>query len=799
MRTDKKIKRKKLSDNFETLPLVPLINKVVLPGEIRPITIEYESHLNILEQVAARDKRIFLVAQKKGHSPDDILAENLHKIGTIATVKDIIGGDEDLISLIIEPHSRGCIRRVIQAESISEASIEPLKTPDTDDPQELKAYLRRTNSVYQKLIKIKKNIAKLSPGFNPIKENLFRKNISFNLDDPQRFISQVVIIAELDYEKAQKILEELTLIGQLKLLNSYLKDELQVLEIEEKIERNTFAKLREDQRNAILRKKVEAIQDELEEIHRVPGLDDLKERIEQVDLPEEVLAIIKKELNKLKDAPPISPLTTVIINYIDCLLDLPWGIYTKDNPELKEAAKTLDSDHYGLEDVKERILEYLSVLKIKGGMSGQILCLVGPPGVGKTSLGHSIARSLNKQFVRASLGGIKDVAEITGHRMTYVGARPGKIIQSMTKAGSMNPVFLLDEIDKMGQDIHGDPASALLEVLDPIQNETFKDNYLETEFNLSEVLFITTANTLPGIPEPLKDRMEIIKIPGYTRHEKLRIAKDFLIVKSKEKHGLSNLRTTFSDNAVYEIIDNYTQEAGVRNLERKVDSIFRKFAREIIEAESTLDTFEPKMITKSNVSKYLGTTEFTSKELPSELLPGEAIGLAWTPYGGDIISIEVSLMKSPHKLLLTGQLGDVMQESAKAALSFIRSRADKLNISDKDFRRNLIHIHVPAGAVPKDGPSAGVTIAAALASAFTGKALPNDLAMTGEISLTGRILPVGGLEQKILAAKRHNIKTIIVPQKTMPKINSLKNEYLEGLEIKPFDYLDDVLEFLKLI
>jgi ATP-dependent Lon protease len=610
------------------------------------------------------------------------------------------------------------------------------------------------------------------------------------LEEPGRLADVVASHLSLRIQEKQKILEARDIAHRLDLLCEMLAREMEVLELERKINIRVRKQMEKTQKEYYLREQMKAIQKELgDKDERVAEVEELKERINKAKLPKEAYEKAYKELERLEKMPPMVAEAVVVRNYLDWLLSLPWSVETKDRLDLKVAERILDEDHYGLEKPKERILEYLAIRKLAKKMKGPILCLVGPPGVGKTSLGKSVARSLNRKFVRMSLGGIRDEAEIRGHRRTYVGSMPGRVLQGMKQAGSKNPVFLLDEIDKMTMDFRGDPASALLEVLDPEQNSTFSDHYLETAFDLSKVMFITTANSTYNIPKPLLDRMEVIEISGYTEEDKVHIALDYLIPKQVKEHGLSEHNITFSEGAVRKIIREYTREAGVRNLEREIASVCRKVARQVVEDKNTMVT-----VTAGNLGKYLGVQRYRYGVAERENQIGVATGLAWTEVGGDILSIEVALLKGKGNLTLTGKLGDVMKESAQAALTYVRSRAEELGIPEDVRQEHDIHLHVPEGAIPKDGPSAGITIAVALASAMSGKLVRKDVAMTGEITLRGRVLPIGGVKEKVLAAHRAGIHTVIMPMENQKDLADIPANVKRKMKFIPVAHMDEVLQ-----
>ena len=609
------------------------------------------------------------------------------------------------------------------------------------------------------------------------------------IEEPGRLADVIASHLSLRIHEKQRILEACDVVERLNYLCEILAKEMEVLELESKISIRVRKQMEKTQKEYYLREQIKAIQKELgEKDERAVEVEEIKKSIEQAKLPKEALEKAFKELDRLEKMPPMVAEAVVVRNYLDWLLSLPWSVETKDRLDLKVAENILQTDHYGLEKPKERILEYLAIRKLAKKMKGPILCLVGPPGVGKTSLGKSVAHSLGRKFVRMSLGGIRDEAEIRGHRRTYVGSMPGRILQGMKTAGSRNPVFLLDEIDKMTMDFRGDPASALLEVLDPEQNYTFSDHYLEIPFDLSKVMFITTANSVQNIPRPLLDRMEIIELGGYTEEDKLHIALDYLVPKQVKEHGLKESNVVFSEGALRKIIREYTREAGVRSLERQIASIDRKVARQVVENKNYQVS-----VTANMVEKYLGVKKYRFGIAETEQQVGVATGLAWTEAGGDILSIEVALLKGKGKLTLTGKLGDVMKESAQTALTYVRSRADELHIPEEITDNYDVHLHVPEGAIPKDGPSAGITIATALASAMSGKAVRNDVAMTGEITLRGRVLPIGGLKEKVLAAHRVGIETIVLPADNKKDLSEIPANVKKKMRFVMVDHMDEVL------
>lgn len=611
-----------------------------------------------------------------------------------------------------------------------------------------------------------------------------------NVEDPGKLADLVASNLGLKAEQSQEILEILDPVQRLKRVSEILAREIELLTVQQKIQSEARGEIDKTQREYFLREQLKAIQKELGDIdERAEEIKEFRKKIEEAKMPEKVLKEAEKQLKRLEKMHPDSAEAATVRTYLDWLVELPWSKSTTDNLDIKEAEKVLNEDHYDLEKVKERILEYLSVRKLKEKMKGPILCFIGPPGVGKTSLGKSIARALGREFVRMSLGGVRDEAEIRGHRRTYVGALPGRIIQGIKTAGTNNPVFMLDEIDKIGMDFRGDPSSALLEVLDPEQNYAFTDHYLSVPFDLSNVMFITTGNLVDTIPSPLRDRMEIIYLSGYTTEEKLGIAKNYLIPKQLEEHGLNNKVLKITDQGLYTIISQYTREAGVRNLEREIANLCRKVAKKIAEGKE-----KQFIINAHNVNKYLGVPKYLPEEEMEKDEIGVATGLAWTETGGDIIYVEATIMKGKGNLTLTGQLGDVMKESAQAALSYVRSKAKSLGIKEDIFSKIDIHIHVPAGAIPKDGPSAGITMATAIASALTGKPVNKNIAMTGEVTLRGRILPIGGLKEKTLAAKRMGIKKVIIPKRNKKDLEDIPKYIKKDMDFVLAETMDDVLK-----
>jgi len=761
-----------------TLPILPVRDIVIFPYTILPLFVGREISIRAIDHALAGNRMIMLIAQKdmniEAPSPED-----LHSTGTVGTILRALKLSDGRVKLLIQGLVKARILRYTQTETYYIGEVERIVE---QKPQELtveaEALIRNVKEQVDRAITLGKP---LMPDVTVLIENV---------EDPGRLADLVASNLGLKVEQAQEILELIDPIARLEKINEILRREIDLLLVQQKIQSDVKGEIDKTQREYFLREQLKAIQKELGEIdERTEEIQEFKRKIEEAKMPEKVEKEALKQLKRIEKMHPDSAEAGTIRTYIDWLTELPWSKSTQDNLDLKIAKKVLDEDHYDLERVKERILEYLGVRKLKEKMKGPVICFVGPPGVGKTSLGRSIARALGREFFRMSLGGMRDEAEIRGHRRTYVGALPGRIIQGIKTAGKNNPVFMLDEVDKIGMDFRGDPASALLEVLDPEQNFAFVDHYLGVPFDLSNVIFITTCNLIDPIPSPLRDRMEIITLSGYTSEEKLGIAKNFLIPKQLKEHGITDKNIKINDSAVMQIITHYTREAGVRNLEREIANLCRKVARKIAEGKDK--TYH---ISAKNLSKYLGVPKFLPEEEMEKDEVGVATGLAWTEAGGDVIYIEATIMKGKGNLTLTGHLGDVMKESAYAALSYIRSRARKLQINSDLFSKNDIHIHIPAGAIPKDGPSAGITMATAIASAFTGKPVNKAIAMTGEVTLRGRVLPIGGLKEKTLAAKRMGIKKLIIPKRNLKDLEEIPRYLKKGIEFLAVETMDEVLE-----
>jgi len=759
------------------LPVLPLKEIVFFPYMIYPLLIGRDSSLKSIEEAMLMDKFVLLVAQKN-MSVEDPRNKDLYRVGVVARILQVLKLPNGLMKVLVEGVVRGKIKRFLTIDDHFQALVELIEESDRVTPK-IQAKMRRVTGLFKEYIRLNRNI--------PDEIMLTVEKV----EEPQRFTDLVAAHLQAEIKVKQKILECTTVEKQLLELIKIFESETEILELEKELEDKVRGRIQRSQRNIYLQEQMRVIQEELGEDGEMNGeLAFLSERIKKAKMPPEAEERAYDELEKMRMTPAFSPEATVIRNYLDWMLAVPWHEKTTDNLDIQEAKRILDEDHFGLEKPKERILEHLAVLKLSKNIKGPILCFVGPPGVGKTSLGKSVARAMGRNFVRVSLGGVRDEAEIRGHRRTYIGSMPGKIIQSLKKAGSVNPVFLLDEVDKMSMDFRGDPSSALLEVLDPEQNRAFNDHYLEVDYDLSQILFITTANLESQIPEPLHDRMEVINLPGYLEYEKLEIAKAYIIPKLLTQHGLKPRNIGFNQTAILKIVREYTREAGVRSLERELSKICRKVARELVEA----GTRKKVTVTKDNVQKYLGVSRFPERPLKKEKMVGAATGLAWTRYGGEILQIEVNLMAGKGNLSLTGKLGDVMKESAQAALSYARTNAKKLGIKGEFWKDQDIHIHVPEGATPKDGPSAGITIAVALISALTKKPVKSDLAMTGEITLRGNVLPIGGLNEKLLAAKRMRIKNVIIPLENEPELTEIKDPVKEGISIITVDSMDEVVK-----
>ncbi|MEW9670811.1 endopeptidase La [Ammoniphilus sp. 3BR4] len=764
------------TDREREIPLLPLRGLLVFPSMVLHLDVGREKSVKALEKAMVEDNLILLATQEEVHL-EEPTKEQIYKVGTLARIKQMLKLPNGTIRVLVEGLKRAQVNQFVKEDEFFEVHITILDEI-VDDLTEVEALMRSVLKAFEQYIKLSK---KVTP------ETL--ASVS-DIDEPGRLADVITSHLVLKMKDKQEILEMVNVKERLERLLDLLNNEREVLELERKIGQRVKKQMEKTQKEYYLREQMKAIQKELgDKEGRAGEVDELRKQLKESAAPERVKEKIEKEIERLEKTPPTSAEGNVIRTYIDWLLSLPWDRKTEDNLDIKHAEKVLDEDHYGLEKAKERVLEYLAVQKLVDRLKGPILCLVGPPGVGKTSLARSVARALGREFVRISLGGVRDEAEIRGHRRTYVGAMPGRIIQGMKTAGTVNPVFLLDEIDKMANDFRGDPAAALLEVLDPNQNDTFSDHYIEEPYNLSSVMFITTANAVHTIPRPLLDRMEMLYIPGYTEIEKLKICEQYLLPKQREEHGLSEEQLIVSEEALLKVVRMYTREAGVRNLNRMMETICRKAAKLIVAGDK-----EKVEMTVETMEELIGKPKYRYGLAETEDQVGACTGLAWTETGGDTLTIEVAVLPGKGKLTLTGKLGDVMKESAQAAFSYIRSRATEWNIDPEFHEKNDIHIHVPEGAIPKDGPSAGITMATALISALTGIPVSREVGMTGEITLRGRVLPIGGLKEKSLAAHRAGLKTIIMPKDNEKDIDDIPETVRQDLTFIPVEHLDQVLE-----
>ena len=763
------------------LPVLPLRDVVVFPHMVIPLFVGRDKSIKALDIAMEGDKRILLVAQKSAET-DDPGADDLHGIGTLAQVLQLLKLPDGTIKVLVEGLTRVRVDEVVEVDGALSGSSTLVDSADSREAREIDAIARSLMSMFEQYIKTNR---KLPPEL--------LQTLS-GIDDPSRLADTIAAHLGVRLADKQKLLETLDTADRLELLVGLVDGEIDVQQMEKRIRGRVKSQMEKSQREYYLNEQMKAIQKELGELDDAPNdLDELAKRIANAGMPKPVAAKAKAEFGKLKQMSPMSAEASVVRNYLDWLLGVPWKKRSKVRKDLKAAQDTLDADHYGLEKVKERILEYLAVQTRVKQMKGAILCLVGPPGVGKTSLGQSIARATNRKFVRMALGGVRDEAEIRGHRRTYVGSMPGRIVQNLNKAGTRNPLFMLDEIDKMSMDFRGDPSSALLEVLDPEQNHIFNDHYLEVDLDLSEVMFIATSNSL-NIPGPLLDRMEVIRIPGYTEDEKLNIAMRYLVPKQFKANGLRESELKLAESAIIDIVRYYTRESGVRNLEREIARIARKVVKDIALAGPKAKPGKMLTVTAKNLDKYLGVQryDFGRVEVDNEI--GLVTGLAWTEAGGDLLQIESTLVPGKGQLILTGQLGEVMKESASAALSVVRARTERLGI-DLDFLQKYdVHVHVPDGATPKDGPSAGAAIATALVSTLTKIPVRSDVAMTGEITLRGKITAIGGLKEKLLAAMRGGIKTVLIPDENRKDLVDIPAAVTRQMKIVPVKWIDEVLD-----
>jgi ATP-dependent Lon protease len=761
----------------EIISILPLRNSVLFPGSIIPIDVGRKKSVRLVEEAISKERPVIGIVTQRDARTEDPGPTDLYSVGCAARILKVIKLAKDNFSVILQGVSRIRILEVAGADPFMTARVQPL--PDQPSAEvELDALVMNLKDVAKRVIKLMPELPKEASA------------LVDSVTEPGPLSDLITSNLDVQVDEKQDVLETFELKARLRKVLQFLSRQHEVLKVREKINSQVQEEMGRNQREYVLRQQLKAIKEELGEIDETGGdLDDFREKILNAKMPADVEKVAQKQLERLKVMQPSSAEYTVTRTYLEWLVELPWSIATEDKLDIQAARDILNSDHYDLEKVKKRILEYLAVRKLKADKKGPILCLVGPPGVGKTSLGRSIARALGRKFIRISLGGVRDEAEIRGHRRTYVGSLPGRLVQGMKKAGSNNPVFMLDEIDKLGHDFRGDPAAALLEVLDPEQNHSFSDHYLEVPFDLSKVMFVATANIMDPVPPALRDRLEVLELPGYTREEKLNISRQFLIPKQLDEHGLSKEKLVFEESAVAEVIDSYTREAGVRNLEREMANVIRAVAVLVAEGKAA----EMETITPERIAELLGPAKHLSEVADRTAEPGVATGLAWTPVGGDILFIEATKMNGKGQLVLTGQLGDVMKESAQAALSFIRSRAKWLGLDDNFLEKTDIHVHIPAGAIPKDGPSAGVTMFVAMASLLTNKPVRSDVAMTGEITLRGLVLPVGGIKEKFLAAHRAGIKRVILPERNRKDVIEIPEQPRKEIEILYIKRMDELL------
>ncbi|MBZ4643094.1 MAG: ATP-dependent Lon protease [Deferribacteraceae bacterium] len=759
----------------DELPLLPVRDVVVFPFMVIPLFVGRESSIKAVDDSLA-DKRMIFLASQKDPMKEEPGKDEVYSVGTIAVILRMLKLPDGRVKILVQGLKRGKIQEFLQEEPYFKVKVEQIEEKEETDELKTEALTRHVKDQLNKAVSLGK----------PMLPDLLA--IIDSIAEPGKLSDLIVSNLGLKITESQEVLETIDTIERLKKVSEFLNREISILEVQQKILSEAKGEIDKSQKEYFLKEQLKAIRKELgedDDFNR--EIEELNTKINKLKMPKDVKEEALKQLKRLSRMHSDSAEATVVRSYLEWIVELPWKKSSKDNLDIKNAKAILDEDHYGLEEVKDRILDFLSVRKLKNDMKSPILCFVGPPGVGKTSLGKSIARAMGRKFLRISLGGVRDEAEIRGHRRTYIGAMPGKIIQGLKSVGTDNPVFMLDEIDKLGNDFRGDPASALLEVLDPEQNNSFVDHYLGVPFDLSKVFFITTANYLEPIPPALKDRMEIIEIPGYTEEEKINIAERYLIPKQCKENGIDILK--FKKKAILKIVSGYTRESGLRNLERTIGTICRKVARKVAE-----ENYFKKVINENDVVKFLGPEKFYPEDELKNNEVGVVTGLAWTPYGGDVLFVECTKYKGKGNLIITGQLGDVMKESARAALTYVRSIADKFKINEEDFEKYDIHIHVPAGAIPKDGPSAGITMATAILSIFSGRQVNKEVAMTGEITIRGKVLPIGGLKEKLLAAKRMNVKKVIIPKRNENDLIKLP-KYIKGsLEIVTVESFEEVAE-----
>lgn len=770
----------------ERLPVLPLRDVVIFPYMVFPVLVGRESSLRAANEALSQHRFIFLTAQKDP-AVNEPTQDDLYKEGTVAKIVQILKLPNGLLKVLVDGIAQAVVKRFLPNERFLEAEVTPVPQEVTQDT-ELDALLRHGSTLFREYVHLNRNIpAEVLATSDTIK-------------DPYRKLFYIAANVTQSVQVKQRILVLTNLREQLYELTKILSSEIALLKIQKEIDTKVHDQIQKSQRKFFIQEQIRVLQDELGEEESSPELMKLRQDIEKAKMPKEVKQKALEEFGKLKKTPPMSPESTVIRNYLDWLITVPWQKKTKDNLDIEHVKKILEEDHYGLEKPKQRILEHIAVLNLVREMKGQILCFVGPPGVGKTSLAKSIARALGRKFVRISLGGVRDEAEIRGHRRTYIGSMPGKIIQSMKRAGVVNPVLLMDEVDKMSMDFRGDPSAALLEVLDPEQNVAFNDHYLDVDYDLSSVMFITTANVRYNIPIPLQDRMEIIELPGYLQHEKVEIAKRHIIPKQLKEHGLDPAGVHFTEDAIVTIIEKYTREAGVRNLEREIASVCRKVAKAIVLSKQTNGKKKRSKVRFEvdpvKIEEYLGVPRYRTRPTVRKGRVGSVLGLAWTSVGGEVLNVDATIMNGQEKLTLTGLLGDQMKESAQAALSYIRSNARTFGVNPNFYKGKEIHIHLPEGAIPKDGPSAGITMAMAVLSAASNRPARGDVAMTGEITLRGNVLAIGGLNEKLLAAQRSGITTVLIPKENEKDLKEMPVKVKEGLEIICIEKIEDAAKWV---
>jgi len=762
----------------EMLSILPLRNSVLFPGSIIPIDVGRKKSVRLIEEAISKERPVIGILTQREARTEDPSDADLYTVGCAARILKVIKLAKDNFSVILQGVSRVRILDYSQRDPFIVSRVQAV--PDLSKPDvELDALVLNLKDIAKRVVKLMPELPKEASA------------LLDSVSEPGQLADLITSNLDISVEEKQEVLEKFDLKARLRKVLAFLSRQLEVLKVREKINTQVQEEMGRNQREYVLRQQLKAIKEELGELDEGGGdLEEFKEKISVAQMPAEAEKAALKQFDRLKVMQPSSAEYTVTRTYLEWLVEVPWKTCTDDNLDIENVRKVLDEDHYDLEKVKKRIVEYMAVRKLKPDKKGPILCLVGPPGVGKTSLGRSVARAIGRKFIRVSLGGVRDEAEIRGHRRTYVGSLPGRIIQNMKKAATINPVFMLDEIDKLGHDFRGDPASALLEVLDPEQNHAFSDHYLEVSYDLSRVMFIATANILDPVPPALRDRLEILELPGYTRDEKMQISKQFLLPKQLEEHGLKQSQLQFTDNALAEIIDSYTREAGVRNLEREVANIIRGCAVKVAEGVNE-DDLPP--VRKDSLAEFLGPQKFLSEVAERVAEPGVATGLAWTPVGGDIIFVEATRMTGKGNLVLTGQLGDVMKESAQAAMSYVRSRTRELGVDEGFLEKHDVHVHIPAGAIPKDGPSAGITLFIALASLLKNTCVRPDVAVTGEITLRGAVLPVGGIKEKVLAAHRAGIKVVVLPDRNRKDLIDIPQQARDELEFHFVRRVDEVL------